>query len=183
MATRQIKEDPKSAIMSALKEDAQFKKFRNIVATLRTAINVEKDTAEALSLHSSRTSRNLYKLPKGPRSLLEASLMDMSFRSRLTEIRIQLASNGAILEEAVKAIKRYINTEFNDELNAYSNVEQKRNMVERVIASALDLQASCESTIATIDDLIKDLDQAGFHLRNAVEIMKILDGSKGTRNV
>lgn len=178
-----VKGDPKSAIMAALKEDAQYKKFRNIVATLRLSINTEKDMTEALSLHSSRTSRGLYAKPKGPRILLEASLMDMSFRSRLTEIRIQLSSHTAILEEAIKAIKRYLNTEFSDELNMYSNVEQKKNMIERIIASALDLQASCESTIATIDDLIKDIDNAGFHLRNAVEILKLLDGSRGTKNI
>jgi hypothetical protein len=177
------KSDPKEAIMAGLKDDAQFKKFRNIVATLRLAINVEKDMTEALSLHSSRISRSLYAKPKGPRILLEASLMDLSFRSRLTEIRIQLSRNNDILNEAVKAIKRYINTEFNEELNSYSNVEQKRNMVERVIASTLDLQSSCESTIATIDDLIKDIDQSAYQLKNAVDILKLIDGSKGTRNI
>lgn len=183
MATKSNKEDPKLVIFASLKEDAQFKKFRNIVTTLRTAINVEKDMAEVLSLHASRVSRTLYAKPKGPKILLEASLTDMSFRSRMTEIRLQLYANASILEEAIKAIKRYINTEFNDELNSYSNVEQKRNMVERVVAFALDLQSTCESSIATIDDLIKDIDQSGFHLRNAVEIMKLLDGSRGTKNI
>lgn len=180
---RQPKDDPKSTILASLKADPQFKKFRGIVTTLRENIDVDKAMAECLSLHASRISRTLYAKPKGPKILLDASLMDMSFRSRMAEIRVQLAKNTAILEEAIKSIKRYVNTEFFDELNAYSNVEQKRNMVDRVVASALDLQADCLAALEHIDGLIKDIDQAGFHLRNAVEIFKLMDGSKGSKNI
>lgn len=175
--------DPKDELIALLKKDPQLKKFRNITVALREQIHIEKDRAEALSLHASRSSRTLYSKIPSAKHLLDASLKDMSFRSRMAEIRVVNTTYTSTLEEAVKAIKRHINTEYYDLLNEYSNVESKKNMIDRVVKTALELQGECAALIDLLDTLIKDIDQSGFGLRNAVEVMKLLDGAKGSRNI
>ena len=182
MATKP-KVNPKQSIIGLLKEDSQFKDFRSIVTTIREALNLEKDKNEALQMQATRTSRRLYENVASAKAVMEANLRDMSYRSRLTEIRVNLTSSSAILDEAIKSMRSYIQTQYYDELSSYSTVDAKRNMIDRVQKSALSLQAEIQSLLELLDFLIKDIDQTGFGLRNIVEVLKILDGTKPTRNI
>lgn len=174
------KQNPKSVIMDSLRGDAQFKKFRLIVSKTRERFKVESDRKEALSLHASRTSRTLHGDKRySPIALMDASLKDLSFRARLVEIRVQITLHTALLEEAVTAIKRYIRTEYYDELNNYKTVDSRSALVDRLVASALDLQNEGSALIELLDTLIEDIDKASFHLKHMLDCLQLLDSSKG----
>lgn len=172
--------NPKKAILSALREDSQFKKFRKIVANIEAKIDVEPLLNEAKALHASRTSRKLHdKKQFHARALIDASLRDLSIRSRLVEMRIRVTIQTARLQEAMNAIKHYITTEFYAELGEYKTVDQKRALIDRATAKAQDLMSEGENVTAVFDVLIKDIDQANFSLKLFVESLKLLSDTKG----
>ncbi len=167
-------------LIATIREQQQYKKFKAIVSVARDRLKIEADRSEALSLHAGRTSRKLFgEKQYSPKSILDASMVDLSYRARLVEMRVQCSLTISTLDAGVDAIKRYITTEFSDDLEAYKTVGQRKDFVDRIVASALDLVSEGEGLIAMLDTLIKDIDAASFQLRNAMEILKLLSETKG----
>lgn len=170
---------PKS-LVQAIREDSDYKKFKTIVKTTRERLKLEADRKEAMSLHAGRISRSIYGARRfSPKTLLEAEAQEMGNRSRLVEIRVRASNELSVLDEAIKTIRGYISTEYDVDLREFGTVEQRRAMIDRVIKSAVNLKSEGEDFLAMLDTFIKDLDQAGFKLRDCIEILKLLDSSKG----
>lgn len=169
-----------SELIAEIREQQQYKKFKKVVSVARERLKIDTDRTEALSLHAGRTSRKLFgEKQYSAKSVMEASLIDLSYRSRLVEIRVQCSLTVATLDAGLDAIRRYINTEFTDDLEAYKTVGQRKDFVDRIVASALDLVNEGKSLMDMLDFLIKDIDTASFQLRNTMEILKMLSEAKG----
>lgn len=176
MAKKEVERD----FVEEIRDDSQYKKFKDILKQVRTKLNPEKDRNEALALHASRTGRTLYgKKQFSGKSIMEASMQDLANRARLVEIRVQASIQISLLAEAVKRIRRYIMTEYADELKAYSTQASRTAMVDRIIHSALETVAEGEALLELLDTLVKDLDQGGYSLRNCISVLQLLDSSKG----
>jgi hypothetical protein len=181
MADKKLKiSNPRKQIMGALKEDSDFKKFRKIVKRVEERLKIQEFLSEAKALHAGRTSRKLHERKQfNPRALIEASTKDLSIRSRLVEIRVNVSVNLSNLEEAIDAVKRYISTEFYDALSEYKTVDLKKSLIDRAIARPLDMMSDTKSLIEVLDILIRDIDQSNFHMKTMIEALKLLDDSKG----
>jgi hypothetical protein len=97
----------------------------------------------------------------------------------MVEIRVQTSVQLSILHEAVRSIRKYISTEYADDLREFSTVEQRRSFVDRTVKSALAFLEEGDTLIETLDHLIKDIDQAGFRLRDSTEVLKLLSEGRG----
>lgn len=169
-----------SKVIEEIRADPTYKKFKIIFARTQEKVNLERDIQEVLSLHAARTSRKLYGSKQySVKSLIDANLKDLSFRSRMVELRVKASINLSLLKEAVASMKKYLSTEYADDLSEFSTAEQRRNFVDRVLKQPLAFLSEGEASLDTIDVLVKDLDQASFGLRNMMECLKLLDGSKG----
>lgn len=115
--------------------------------------------------------------------MYDALLRDLSFRSRLVEIRVKVSVELSNLIEATKSIRRYLMTEFAEDLREFSTADQRKSFVDRIIKPGLDYEAEAQSIVDLVDLIIRDIDQAGFSFRNIVETLKLMDGSKGARTV
>lgn len=172
--------NPKSKIIAEIREDGQYKKFREIVRNTREKLKVDQDRNEALALHAARLSRQMYgKKQYSPQALLESSLQDSSYRSRMVEIRVQANLHTSLLDDAIDVIKRYITTEFYDELSGYKTVDQRKSMIDRIVASALELKSEGEALVELLDTLVRDIDQTSFQLERMIKALELLSHSKG----
>ncbi len=171
--------------LKEIREDAKYKKFVEIVKVCQKRLRIEADRTEALALLSNRTSRELHATKKqlSPKSVSEAQANDMQARSRLTEIRVKNRLQADALKDATKAIRNHLMTEYSDEMATFPNAEGRAALIERVQGTGGTLLSETESLIDMIDVIIKDVDQNSFYMSNLTEIMKLLDGSKGSRNV
>lgn len=171
-----------SSLLTDIRAGAQYKKYQKILEAAQTGLDLDSLRGEALGSHAARTSRQLYGSRQySPKSLIDAIYKDLSFRSRIVEIRVRVSVAMSNLEEASKAMRRYISTEFSDDLREFSTADQRRAFVDRVLKVGLAYLAEGQALLDLLDSLIKDADQAGFGLRNAVETLKLLDGSKSGR--
>lgn len=171
--------------MTTLRVDIQkspfYKKFRLIVDEVSDSVDLEKIQSEAKQLHAGRKARSLYgnKL-YSPKHLIDASMIELSYRARLVEIRANLGIQVSILDKAVEAVRKFITAEYSDDLNDLFKTEhQRKAFLDRVINKAIAVKSDIDATVSMLDFLIKDIDQASFQLRTVMESLKLLDSSKG----
>ncbi|MGF3930105.1 hypothetical protein ACQX74_14480 [Staphylococcus aureus] len=167
--------------LSDIKEDPNYKKFRLVVKGVREKLKIGRDQAEAMGLMANRTSRSLHGRKQfSPKSLLEATSNDLSARARLVEIRVRATVNLDLLQEACDALRNHIYTEYAQELKQFgSSAEQRKALVERVQGTARTLMTEGKALVDVLDQIVKDIDSASHHLRHMIDVLKLLDGSKG----
>lgn len=157
-------------------EDGPYQELKKVVIGIRNnrAINLDRVSMEAATLHSERKSPELYKIAMQPTPIYQAVTEDLKARARLTAILAPLQAKRGILDKLVKKMRKRILSEYADELSDYSNAPARAAAVDAVLAPAIDLLEDLESTILMLETYIKDIDQAGYHLTNVTGLMKIL---------
>jgi hypothetical protein len=173
-----------SSLIKSVKADPNYLKFTRIFESIKKRVDLEASLNEALSLHASRSSRNITGENRySPKVLIDASLKDLSFRARLVELRVKNDLQLSILREAIDAMRRHISTEYSEDLRDFSTADQRKSFVDRALKSSKEFLAEGEAFLETADALIKDIDQAGHSVRHIIECLKLLDSSKAGRVV
>ena len=166
-------------LIELIKADPAYATFRNIVRNTQKSLNIQNSLDDALSLHNSRVLRDLKGEQRySPKLLIDANLTDLSFRSRLVDMRVRNDVKLSTLREALDAIRGHISTQYSTELKSFSTVDQRRAFVDRAVKNSAQLLADGEALLTTIDALIKDIDQSNFHFKTIIECLKLMDSSK-----
>lgn len=167
------------SLIRDIREDPEYKKYKKIVLLVREKLKIEKDKAEALSLHAGRTLRKLHGSKQySPKALVDAAANEAAARSRLVEMRVQCAIQTDLLHSTVKALRQHVMTSYREELSDFRTVADRAAMLDRVAAGALTTESESQALIKLLDDLVNDIDKSSFHLRAMVDVLKLLDGSK-----
>lgn len=167
-------------LLSAIRKDVKYRKFKLVVQKAGERLKIEHDRNEALALFSARTSRTLSgKKQYSAASLLDAEAIDMSTRSRLVQIRVQSSIHLDLLDEACDAIKRHIFTQYHEDMRGFSNEAQRKALIERVQTVAMDIMTEGKSLLDMLDHLIRDIDQSNFSMGRMVDLVEMLNNSKG----
>lgn len=168
------------SLVKQVRGDPQYLTFLKILKTTREKVNLETSLNEALNLHMARTSRSLTGNDRySPKKLIDSTLKDLSTRSRLVEVRVTNDRNLSHLREAMDALRRYVSTEYAEELKDFATVGDRKSFIDRVLKSANELLAEGDSVLATIDHLVKDIDQSGHSMRHVVDCLKLLENKSG----
>lgn len=163
-----------------IRDDAEYKKFRKVIKLELERLNLEQDQKEVLSLHASRISRTIYdKRQYSPHVLMDASTMDLAFRSRIVEIRVKASLHISIMEAAISSIRQYIYTKYVQNNNIFSTENARQSYISTVLKSYISEADKAKSFIILCDTIVKDIDQAGFNLRNMLECLKLISETKG----
>lgn len=172
------------SLIKAVKEDSQYKTFKRILEETRRHVKIDESLEEARRLHTSRESRAMVGKDRySAKRIIDAAAKDMSVRARLVEIRVSNDKKMSHLREAMEAIRRYISTEYADDLKDFSNAEQRRAFVDRVLKAANSLVAESEQLLSTLDHLIKDLDQSSHSMRHIVDCLKLMENKHGSKAI
>jgi hypothetical protein len=171
-------------LIDAIRNDAEYTKFKKIVRTVREKLQTDADRSEALMLLSGRTSRTIHgKRQFSGKALLEAMSNDMAARSRLVEIRIRAKVHLDTLTDACQALKDHVLTEYAEDMRIFNNSEARNAFVSRVQGTAKQTMTEAAALIDMLDQITTDIDKASFHLTRMTEIILHIDSSKGSRNV
>lgn len=164
-----------SDLRSLLKKDDTYKRYRAILKTVKESFDIEKHLKEAGYLHRKRKSRLLFEARVSPQKLQEAILIDMSSRSRMVEIRVMLLNEQELLSTAISLGKKHVRATYSDELKEYGSTKEAQVLVaERFFASGATVLSEIDKAISILDLFVKDIDQAGFGLRNVTETLKMV---------
>lgn len=166
-------------IIKKLKNDKRYKRYLTVLDNVRSSINLESDRLEATNLHSTRTVRSLTgKKRFSPKAIMTAIATDLSVRARLVELRQNNSIKLSLVESATEAIHSHIRTNHQSIMRGLSNEASRKAMLEELTQDAIGLQRDIRAVVDLLDYFIKDIDQAGYAVRNMVEILKLLDSSK-----
>lgn len=172
------------SLIKEVKGDPQYITFKRILEETRRHVKIDESMEEARRLHTSRESRALTGKDRySAKRIIDAAAKDMSVRARLVEIRVSNDKKMSHLREAMEALRRYVSTEYADDLKEFSNAEQRRAFVDRVLKAANGLVAESEQLLNTLDHLIKDLDQSSHSMRHIVDCLKLMENKHGSKAI
>lgn len=170
------------SLVKVLRKDQNYKKLKKILEVARTKVDVAKDRATAMNLHSSLEVRDLYGQRKfSAKRILSATSQVQANRSSLVVLRARATEHVSYVEQAVKSFKRYAFTEYREDFSDYRTKEQRDAVVQTALGSADDFIQEIQGLLDLLDLLIKDLDQSSHALRHMIDVLKLLDASKGGR--
>ena len=173
-----------STLKELLSDDSEFDRFRHIVKTVRSSLTVEEVLSEASFLHSSRKSRVLHAKKMSPQDVQDAILQELSYRSRLVELRSLLSRQYELLGTAIETIKKHIKVTFHEELKEQAKTATERgHAVDRILSSPIRLKSELSGVFEVLDSYIKDIDSASYALRNAVDLLKMILDRRGVETI
>ena len=169
-------------LLDAIRADPNHAKFTRIVDAVVLKIDLVAWTAEAMTMHAARNSRRILGEDRySAKILVDATLQDLSARSRLVEIRVRNDIQMASLATAIGAMRRHVSTQYADELKEFSTAGLRASFVDRVLKTSLQILEEGTALTGMIDLLIRDIDAAGYSFKAVIDCLKLLEGNKGGR--
>lgn len=168
------------SLVQDIREDSNYKKYKRVLKTVSSRLDVDSARQEILAIHASRASRSIYGEHQYSKKVLyEANAKDLMHRSRLTEIRENISIQISYIRESRSALHRYILTRYKAEMRAYSNQQSRSALLDSITHRALEVISENQSIIDSIDMFIRDIDQAGHNIRHMVDILKLIAEKPG----
>jgi hypothetical protein len=174
-------EEQDGALKDLLKEDGDFKKFRNIIKHVAETNDLEELEKEARRLHSGRPARSLAGKTPGAQLLLEAELQDGSNRSRLSQIRVDMEKMTGVVEEALDAIRAHIQWRYGVYLPAGGTKSDRQLHLNKYLRKGVKLQSDIKTFATMLDFYITDIDKMAYKLTNTKDILEMIYSSKGAQ--
>ena len=161
------------SIADTIRSSTPFKKYESILDLILKQFDAHALFEEAKALHAGRKSRNLKVKNIAPMTLAEANLQDVSHRARLVEVRVSITEHASSLATAIKAAKRATLIRYSPDIDV-SGVTAKRLYVERFFKEGEAYLAEMNMIMDSLDHFIKDIDQAGYAMKNTVALLNMV---------
>ena len=163
-----------------IRSDSEYKNYRKLVDRHLEKIDLDNVRQEVLSLHAVRESRGLFgKKIYDAEALRSAILCDLSSRSRMVELRAKMGLRVSYIEAAIDSIRKYIYMRYAKSDATMSTETTRKSFVDTLIKDDVQELQAVKAIMELADTLIKDIDQAAFGLRNALESTKLLSETRG----
>lgn len=162
------------ALRQSLKGDDTFLKYRRILKSIKSSLDVEKTYEEIKALHQGRISRNLYGTTPGADKITNAVLQDVRCRSRLAELALGTSRYHDMLDIAIDETRKYLVSKYGDEAPELRTKAERQAYFDVYLSSGLALKAQLSSLLDNIDRLIKDIDQTSFSFKHIIDCLELV---------
>ncbi len=156
-------------------EDESWARYGRILDRARS-LNISATQKEAERLHQTRSSRRLLLKPTiSIDGLVKAHLEDMSYRSRLVEINVEVARMKRNLEMVLGAIGSYLRANHMTSLERYAGRTKtdQTHFIDALLGDGWSTVARFESLQEAVGQIIEDIDKSGWAYRNLVQLMQL----------
>lgn len=161
----------KSRYYKELKENLDSDRYNVPFDILRTEIK---------QLH---TGRKLYKTkPTNPnfgKKFIEAAQMEVSTRSRLTEMRTMLVSIQSDFKSGVDHLHDYLVIENNARLKVFGTIKERDRFMQAVLRNFYEYLREIETLLLEISYVIEDIDKSGYALKSMVDLYSVIFKNEG----
>lgn len=160
-----------------------IKADERVLASLRrlkkTNLDLQMLQREMMTMHSARGSRALKTkkvLGSSAAVLVDATTLDMTYRSRCTEIRASVLSEKLERDEVLTALRKYIMTKFNKALvqAGFKNITQQKSYVDVLLESYTSTSRRMDHVLQIAQLISDDIDQSGWGLKLIKEVLEAL---------
>jgi hypothetical protein len=163
-------------LVRAIRKDAVVSRALGVADSVDSVMDLGKVETECALLHKQRTSRELFKYDATAKVIYDASLRDLAARSRMSEIRARLYVNIRSLDVAYDSASTHASVRFGDVIKEYAaNKADRQSVIDQALRRLVRTRNEAKSTDGLIEMYIKDIDSSGYALRNATELVKLID--------
>ena len=159
-------------LLDALNADDAYKRYKNIVLTIRKRNDLKKDRDDTRILESTRKLPKMYDEAPTEMKLYQAIAKEIAIRASLTTIRGRLMVESSLLKKTLDDIGAHIRLNYQDWLEDFKRAEEQKQVVATMLRHGIGLREDIEATIGLIDFVIKDLDQANYSAGHMVRMFE-----------
>lgn len=160
----------------------RIKSDERVVKSLRRLKKSELDltalSAEINTMHASRATRALKSkalLQSSAAILIEATTVDMTYRSRCTAIRMTVLEEKLSRDEALSNLRKYILIKFSDTLRKkYKTITAQKAFVEVILEPYTSASKRMDHILQLAVLVSDDIDQIGWGLKLIKETLEAL---------
>ena len=170
---------PKAARIKVLRREVKnSKRFKNLKMVIKSdtySIAFENLKSELRINHSSRKLTGLSSSdPNFGKKLVEASIVEVSIRSRAVEIRVMATDVSKYLERSLKYFADYVTTEFSDGLSVFSTIKERSQFIARLLEPYYKHLDKLQTLIEIVDMYITDIDKTSYAAKNIVSTFEVI---------
>lgn len=170
---------PKAARIKILrKEVRRSQRYKNLKQVLKSDsynIAFENLKSELRINHSSRKLTSLSASdPNFGKKLVEASIVEVSIRSRAVEMRVMATDVSKYLERSLKYFGDYVTTEFSDGLSVFSTIKERTQFISRLLEPFYKHLDKLQTFIEIVDMYIGDIDKTSYAAKNIVSTFEVI---------
>jgi len=170
----------KNAFKTAVLKDKRYKRFKEMIEQGSFALDTQKLVEELETLHSTRKMRRVKApafLKNAQQHIIELTLENTAYRSRSVEIMMQVFRLMQNINEHIKNMSIYLQSQYNAELKEFGTVEARRNAVSNMMFTFTKVEGQFRLVFELAQFVVKDIDQAGYGIKAINDAMML--GVKG----
>ena len=140
------------------------------------SMNVPEKTKEVTSIHANRMIHTLSKkdLLGSQKAILDCIVENQMNRARLVTIKMECVRKMNTLQEKLEILSSYLKEKFAAQLRLeYSSNTAKNDAIKELFSDAYSMMLQIQGLDKLIDIVILDIDNAGWAMKNIVEVLKI----------
>lgn len=170
--------------MSSLQDDIMDNpRVKKALGRLKTSkLDLDALRKECMLMHSARAVRALRTdklLTHSARILIEATTIDMTSRSRATEIKMNVLYEKLTRDEIISNLRKYILAVFSKRLKKnFKTITEQKGFVDVLLEPYAKVSLSMNNLLQIADLVINDIDQAGWGLKHIQETLVSLQKEK-----
>lgn len=163
-----------------LRKDKQYLKVQKFFERLAGEISTVGLYEEIQRLHKMRSSRSLERTGKAfLDKVVEANLMDQSYRSRLAEIQMECARSLSKYEPVIDDLVTYMHAQYQESLKGFFTAKGDRiEFLQNLCKDNTRFMREISSVEEAAKTIIVDIDKAGYMFKNLIEAVKIVHERK-----
>lgn len=158
------------------KKDERVKLFFHKFEKGNYSMNVADRIKEVTSIHANRMIHVLSKkdLLGSQKTILDCIVENQMNRARLVSIKMECVRKLNTLQEKIEILSSYLKEKFAAQLRLeYSSNTSKNDAIKQLFSDAYSMIMQIEGLEKLIDIVIIDIDNAGWAMKNIVEVLKI----------
>jgi len=150
-----------------------YKRYKRILQGIKDQFDPEALREEMRGLFQARLTRDIRPKKVDPKVLLDANAVDVSYRSKLVDMRVNLAEYRKTITDASSAVRKWILSEYTD-IAGVKTSEQRKNYVDRFFRGSNRLTADIDNLMEQLEWYIKDIDSAGFRMKDMKDLVEMI---------
>lgn len=143
-----------------------------------TELDLRSLQSELSTMHAARATRALRTkqvLGGSANVLIDATILDMTYRSRCTEIRMQVLAEKLDRDEVLTNLRKYILTQYAKRLKVnFKTITAQKNYVDVLLDSYTSVSKRMDHLLQIAILVSDDIDQSGWGLKLIKETLEAL---------
>lgn len=160
-----------------IKKNVKYKSFKRKLENGVYYADTTKYMQEMQNMHISRKIRITKSsdlLSSNQKNLLEISLQNQAYRSRIVEIQIDLTKQMNAIDAHIDNLKTYLGIKYNDIIKReFRTAAERTNFLDDLFRDAMTISSQLDSALDIIKILIQDIDQASFCIRHLISVLEL----------